>query len=911
MIIGVTSVAAAALALPGLAAPESADVNARLEAIAVRAETATAAERGPDDGRHLVFAHYMTCFFNSVEFYMQEIELAQRHGIDGFAMNCGAWTEKDAKTGEVKDGNYVKATERMYEAARRLNTGFQLMMSPDRIAKDLPDMLRRFYKHPNQFRWNGKAVMSGWAGTLRWGEPVRAVREEGYELLFVPNTHLVPKFKMAYSHESADWQLTGHDPLDGYFLFAIDGTINDLLRDNAVIRRTAYRHDKLFMAGVSPAFNSPNLRDFQGLRGYDVMWQGIVRDRPEWVEISTWNDYTEDSHLMPWRWQRDLEKQAVSRDESFLDATGYYARWFKARRQPPIAQDKVYYTYRNRSAWLRKQWDPETEQWLDITSTAPSKRDQIHDDVQDRVYATTFLTAPAELSIELGGETHRFQQPAGVAHVDVPMAGGTPRFKLARDGKELTAFVGRKQIIDEATLTKTNSWRGDHFANRTWTGGAAVGPVVLRLEAAAGELREGAEVVSVGDERGVRNQARDGSGVRLAVTGLETATYNVRVRYSNPAVAEARLTLNADGPPRGAGEYPYNIPLFLPPTREGAFETVSFLWSLYDKSSFLEAVWMENGTAKPLAKGVHPPLRCDQGTPVIAVIELIKVEPTVEPKRRAALFPELVEIPGGAFTMGADDTVPDEAPAHRVTVSPFAIGKHEVTNEEFERFEPEHRKHRDGFSWRDREPVIYVSWFDAVNYCNWLSEQAGLSPSYVIDGRNVTFLPEGEGFRLPSEAEWEHVASGRGEGRRYPWGNDEPVAGVHGHFPGNNHFWPGPDPFVPNANLPSDPGGGVMVVGSYPSGASRDGVMDLAGNVCEWVNDWLQPYTVEAKTDPHVWDRPSPYRAIRGSSWGYYGRSLRVTDREFNHPVYGGYIYIGFRVALPEAGLRKLAEKER
>jgi formylglycine-generating enzyme required for sulfatase activity len=134
---------------------------------------------------------------------------------------------------------------------------------------------------------------------------------------------------------------------------------------------------------------------------------------------------------------------------------------------------------------------------------------------------------------------------------------------------------------------------------------------------------------------------------------------------------------------------------------------------------------------------------------------------------------------------------------------------------------------------------------------------------------------------------------------------------VHGHFPGNNHFWPGPDPFVPNANLPSDPGGGVMVVGSYPSGASRDGVMDLAGNVCEWVNDWLQPYTVEAKTDPHVWDRPSPYRAIRGSSWGYYGRSLRVTDREFNHPVYGGYIYIGFRVALPEAGLRKLAEKER
>jgi glucan endo-1,3-alpha-glucosidase len=900
------------LALSALGATTPSDVNAHLEAIAAKTEAATAAERGPDEGRHIVFAHYMTCFFNTVEFYMQEIELAQRHGIDGFALNCGAWTEKDAKTGEIKDGPYVKAAERMYEAARRLDTGFKLMMSPDGKTEFLPDMVRRFYKHPNQFRWNGKAVISGWAGTLRWGDPVRTVRGEGYEFLFVPNTHLVPKYSMAYSHEAADWQLTGHDPLDGYFLFAIDGTVNDLLRDNAVIRRAAYHHNKIFMAGVAPAYNSPNLRDFHGFRGYDVMWQGIVRDRPEWVEIVTWNDYTEDSQLMPWRWQQDWEKQVVSRDESFLDATGYYARWFKSRRQPAITQDKVYYTYRNRSQWLREQWNPETEQWLDITSTAMSKRDQIHDDVQDKLYATTFLTAPAELTVELGGKTHRFQQPAGVAHVNVPMAAGTPRFKLARGGKELASFVGRKQIIDEATMTKENSWKGDHFANRTWTGGAAIGPVAVRLEAAAGELREGAEIVSVGRERGVRNQAKDRSGVRLPLKGLATATYNIRVRYSNPATTEARLTLCADGPPRGTGEYPYYIPLFLPPTGEGVFETVSFLWSLYDKTSFLEALWMENGTARPPRQGVHAPLRCDQGTPVIASIELIKVEPTIQPARRPVLFPELVEIPGGTFTMGSNKTVPDEAPAHRVSLSPFAIGKYEVTNEEFERFDPEHRKHRDGFSWRDREPVIYVSWMDGIKYCNWLSAQAGLTPVYaeVEDEKtkakqwriNVT----AEGFRLPSEAEWEYIASGRDEGRTYPWGNDEPVAGLHGHFPGNNHFWPGPDPLVPNVNLPSDPGGGTMVVGTYPAGASRDGVMDLAGNVSEWVGDWLQPYAAEQQTDPHVWDRPSPYRAIRGSSWGYFGRPLRVTDREFNHPGYPGYIYIGFRVVLPEAGRKKL-----
>jgi glucan endo-1,3-alpha-glucosidase len=844
--------------------------------------------------RHLVFAHYMVCFGNTLEFYKEEIALAQRHGIDGFALNCGDWLQVDAKTGATKDGAYVKSAERMYQAAKELNSGFKLFFSADvnnlrNLPVNIGDMVTRFAAHPNQFRVGEKIVISGWGGSAAtYAEALRAINTKGTATCFVPFLYS-KKYAMAWSPETVARFFDGQAHMDGLYHFAADGTTAEMVMQNATGCRVAHSLDKIFMAGACPAMNSPNLRDFQGLKGYGAMWEGLIRDDADWVELVTWNDYNEDTNLMPFRWPGGMEREYFNRDEAFLDATAYYSAWYKSGRQPAIVQDKLYVSYRNRSHWQRTAWSEKEQAWVDLT-VCKFPYDQIHDDVSDSIYLTTFLTAPAELTVRLGKGVYTFAQPAGIGHAAVPLAPGVPQVVLARGGRKaapLLQLTGRKLIID--TPTKANSQVGYHLANRTWLSGAAVGPVT-RLEAEAGALTAEAVVETIGGRQAVRNVEKDGSGVTWPLAGLATATYNLRVTYSNPTAIEARLSMLADGPSRGENAYPANIPLFLPPTATGQFATVSHFWSLYTTTTRLSIHW------KPgLTWGKANPAGNDSGRVLIDAVELVKVEPVTRPTAGRTTHPELVAIPGGTFVMGSAAGNPDERPAHPVTLSPFAIGKYEVTNEEFERFDPAHRQLRDGYSWRPREPVIYVSWTEAARYCNWLSADHGLTPVYA----EKTWVADlaADGFRLPTEAEWEYVASGRGEGRRYPWGSAAPDA-TRGHCSG-------PAALVATAQVPSTPAGGVMPVGTFPAGASRDGVQDLAGNVAEWCTDWLNPYPADAQTDP-CQQTPSPYRTIRGGSWGYYGHSQRCADREFNNGGYGGYIYIGFRVAINAAGWTKL-----
>ena len=276
--------------------------------------------------------------------------------------------------------------------------------------------------------------------------------------------------------------------MDGLFCFLCDEPFQDAIDRNSIARRATLFLNKLYMAGAAASYNSANMRDMHGLGGYDAVWNGIVQDDADFVELVTWNDYNEDSNLMPFRWPACQERPFIDRDESTLDAVGYYSAFYKTGVRPAITQDKLYITYRNRSKWQRKSWDPKTKQFIDITTT-PFPYDQMHDDVQRQHLPDLGADRSAHLAVQIGAAEHQFDLPAGITHTAVPLS---PAFRDCADTRAaaspqvLADVVGRKQIIGEATPENSPA-NGMHLLNRTWTAAVAVGPAI-HLDAAAGKL---------------------------------------------------------------------------------------------------------------------------------------------------------------------------------------------------------------------------------------------------------------------------------------------------------------------------------------------------------------------------------------------------------------------------------------
>jgi formylglycine-generating enzyme required for sulfatase activity len=243
---------------------------------------------------------------------------------------------------------------------------------------------------------------------------------------------------------------------------------------------------------------------------------------------------------------------------------------------------------------------------------------------------------------------------------------------------------------------------------------------------------------------------------------------------------------------------------------------------------------------------------------------------------------EMVYIPAGAFLMGgadadakADD---DEKPQHAVYLDAFWIDGTEVTNGQYSQFLNATGEHRGACGRRDcaetqiedkyshiilqdgryvvesgfeDHPATQVSWYGAQAYCAW------------------------SGARLPTEAEWEKAARGV-DGRSYPWGNKPPACDKAQY---------------------GDCGGATVPVGSLRAGASPYGMLDMAGNVWEWVADWYDPAyygssPVQNPQGPESGER----KVFRGGSWGYPPAFLRASDRARNRPTYAGF-NVGFRCA--------------
>ncbi|HMK28336.1 MAG TPA: SUMF1/EgtB/PvdO family nonheme iron enzyme [Terriglobales bacterium] len=221
----------------------------------------------------------------------------------------------------------------------------------------------------------------------------------------------------------------------------------------------------------------------------------------------------------------------------------------------------------------------------------------------------------------------------------------------------------------------------------------------------------------------------------------------------------------------------------------------------------------------------------------------------------------MTTIPAGWFLMGCDSGQDVEKPVHHVWVDAFALAATQVTNSQYSRY-----LEATGAAapplWNDpafchpRQPVVAVSWFEAVAYCDWISRQTG------------------KRYRLPTEAEWERAARGGHDGLLFPWGNDPPQS-------------------QPNyaARWKSGP---ELARASPPNGY---GLHEICENVHEWCSDWFRPdyYAVSPERNPQG-PPNGDRRASRGGSWRHHIKISRCSARSSIPPGFQ-YADYGFRLA--------------
>jgi formylglycine-generating enzyme required for sulfatase activity len=212
---------------------------------------------------------------------------------------------------------------------------------------------------------------------------------------------------------------------------------------------------------------------------------------------------------------------------------------------------------------------------------------------------------------------------------------------------------------------------------------------------------------------------------------------------------------------------------------------------------------------------------------------------------------DFVKIPGGTFTIGGIDLYGTESrkdPWPTVTISPFYMAMFPVTQEEFQ----EIMGYNPSFEKIDDAPVDGLSWLETVEYCNRLSQRDGLVPAYTINGENVVWNRSANGYRLPTEAEWEYAC-------RAPTTS---FSGERDKFGGLEHPW---------------------------------GLFVMPSDLYEWCWDWYAEYLSGTFTDPDG-AASGIHRVMRGGVFFGPSRLERATMRHHDFPNAAGTQLFGFRL---------------
>ncbi|HRH48833.1 MAG TPA: SUMF1/EgtB/PvdO family nonheme iron enzyme [Panacibacter sp.] len=246
-------------------------------------------------------------------------------------------------------------------------------------------------------------------------------------------------------------------------------------------------------------------------------------------------------------------------------------------------------------------------------------------------------------------------------------------------------------------------------------------------------------------------------------------------------------------------------------------------------------------------------------------------------KANDIFLPEMIYIRGGAFMMGS--TVVDiEEPIHEVIVDDFYIGKLPITFSIYDIYcESINIQKPNDEGWgRGNRPVINITWMQAIAFCNWLSDQHGFEHVYKIENSNDTEILDTNGYRLPSEAEWEYAARGGRQDKKYLYSGGNNIDQV---------AW-----YAANSLQRTHPVG--------EKNGNELGIHDMSGNIWEWCSDINHNNFIDAPSNGKPWlnSGEDNRRVVKGGYWGSFPIDCRSTTRcDWREDDYDWDI--GFRLA--------------
>jgi len=356
-----------------------------------------------------------------------EVRAAIARGITGFTFNAMAATDATDSTSEL---------HLMLAAATAVDSRFKIVVMPDInvIGSDsntVVQIIASVAANPAAYHLSdGRLVVSAFNAGINspswWKSVISRLNSQGIQIAFVPTFVSWPATADAFADFSYGFGAWG----------AATVPFAALLQGDTEIIHSTYKN--IFMLPVDPQQYRPKDYVFwesSNSRAFRDAWTGSIQGDADWIQLVTWNDFSESSAISP------LTDSTLQRNigTGFYNLTGYYASWFLTGQQPRLTHDVLYYFYRR---------EPTS-----AAGPGQGQKDTIATGVaENNIELLAFLTSPGVLKITIGGKTYSQNAAAGVVSFKAPSQAGIPLFTLSRNGADVFSFHGGVQIYGSAGL---------------------------------------------------------------------------------------------------------------------------------------------------------------------------------------------------------------------------------------------------------------------------------------------------------------------------------------------------------------------------------------------------------------------------------------------------------------------------